>query len=123
MIGVASKFAATLDREYVLQMASCLTNEATQLNEDDGFTQKATIKAGMKNAAIVTIKPTVDLAPFRTFPEVGQPVSPFVFRARTGEGGPQLMLVEADGGRWKLAAIKVIQEYLTNLTMEIAIAA
>lgn len=110
-IAVASMFSDTPDKAYILNMASSLTNDATSTSEDDGFTQRATVKAGLRLKSEVTIKPRVSLAPFRTFPEVGQPVSEFVFRARTnGDSAPMLMLVEADGGRWKVDAIATLRK-------------
>jgi hypothetical protein len=102
VIAVASLFAEGGDKDYVLKTASILTNEATNTTEDDGFTQRATVKAGLRTKESVTLKPRVSLAPYRTFPEVAQPISDFVFRARcAGDGVPALMLVEADGGRWR----------------------
>jgi hypothetical protein len=123
-IGVAALFADTEDKAYVLSLASCLTNEATRQSEDDGFTQLATIKAGLAQKKSVTIKPRVALAPYRTFPEIEQPSSEFVFRARVQDGGaPQLMLVEADGGKWKIDAIAKIREALESFTLGIPIIA
>jgi hypothetical protein len=123
IIWVASRFADTPDKQYVLATASSLTNEAVNLSEDDGFTQKATVKAGMKTAATVTLKGAVDLAPFRTFPDIGQPVSRFVFRAKSGDSGPALMLVEADGGKWKLDAMQGIKAYLDSLKLGLPVIA
>ncbi len=72
----------------------------------------------------ITIKPRVALAPFRTFPEIEQPISEFVFRARcTGEGTPALMLVEADGGRWKIDAITTIRAEMEAFGLNIPIIA
>jgi hypothetical protein len=124
VIAVASRFVSTPDKDYVLQVASSLTNEAISISEDDGFKQKATIKQGLKVADTVQLKPTVSLAPYRTFPEVGQPISQFVFRARCGGGEPpKLMLIEADGGKWKLDAINEVRRFLSTLAVEIPIIA
>lgn len=56
----------------------------------------------------------VYLAPYRTFREVTQPLSPFVLRMKQGrEGGlPTVALFEADGGKWKLDAIAFIRDFL-----------
>ena len=122
IIGVASLFAETVDKDYVLKMASTITNESLMVSEDDGFSQKATAKTGMRLKESVTIKPRVDLAPYRTFPEVAQPMSAFVLRAKCdGEGKPQLMLVEADGGRWKIDAINTVREKLESYELNIPI--
>jgi len=121
-IAVAALFADTEDKAYVLQLSSSLINEATGQSEDDGFTQRATVKAGLARKDTVTIKPRVLLAPYRTFPEVDQPNSEFVFRARIQDGGtPQLMLVEADGGAWKIAAIKTIRGAIEAFNLNIPI--
>lgn len=109
VIAVASLFADGYDKNYVLGIASALTMDATSLSEDDGFSQKATTKAGMRMKAETTLKPRVELAPYRTFPEIEQPVSEFVFRAKCdGDSRPMLMLIEADGGRWKVDAMAKI---------------
>lgn len=123
-IEIASKFSDTPDTAYVLKMASILTNDASTSSEDDGFTQRVNVKAGLRMKEQTTLKPRVDLAPYRTFPEVPQPVSPFVFRARvTGEGTPALMLVEADGGMWKLQAIDAIRAALDAMNLGLPIIA
>jgi hypothetical protein len=117
VIGVASKFSATDDREYVIEVASHLTGDATATVEDNGLTQRATIKAGMKPKETVTLKPRVDLAPFRYFPECQQVISPFVFRCRQTDNGPVLALFEADGGRWKIDAIGEVARFLRVLNI------
>ena len=123
-IALASLFADTPDKAYVLNMAASLTNDATSNSEDDGFTQRATIKAGLRLKSETTIKPRVALAPYRTFPEIPQPVSEFVFRARcNGESGPMLMLVEADGGRWKIDAMAEISKAMETFDLQIPIIA
>ena len=64
------------------------------------------------------------MAPFRTFPEVEQPTSQFVFRAKCdGENKPYLMLVEADGGRWKIEAISTIRKAMEAFALDIPIIA
>lgn len=123
VIAVAAKFAPTVDKDYVLKLASTLTDEDVMTSEDNGFNQKATVKAGVKVAENVTIKPQVDLAPFRTFPELGQPISSFVFRCRKSPLGPQLMLIEADGGKWKIDAISMIETKLKEIVKDIDIVA
>ena len=123
IIAVAARFAATDDKQYVLATASSLTTAATSVSEDDGFTQSATVKAGMKTAETIKLKGVVELAPFRTFPEVGQPISSFVFRAKQTPTGPNLMLVEADGGKWKIDAINEVRSALSKMALEPTIVA
>ena len=58
----------------------------------------------------------VELAPYRTFPEVEQPISKFIFRMQEG---PRAALYEADGGAWRNKAILSIKEYLQEELKEL----
>jgi hypothetical protein len=57
------------------------------------------------------VKGRVKLAPFRTFRELKQPESEFVFRVHPGG---TCSLNEADGGAWKIAAVNAIADWLAN---------
>lgn len=123
-IGVAAMFAESEDKGYVIKTASTLTNEGARTTEDDGFTQRVVVKAGLAQKAAVDVKPRVSLAPFRTFPEVQQPSSDFIFRARCEKDGiPELMLVEADGGAWKVAAIATLKAAVESFGLNVPIVA
>lgn len=123
-IGLASLFADSADLEYVLGMASSITSDSTAKSEDDGFTQTVSVKKGLRLKESVSMRPRVSLAPFRIFPEVKQPESEFLFRARCDEGkAPVLMLTEADGGVWRLEAIATIAAYLKELNLGTSIIA
>ena len=54
----------------------------------------------------------VKLRPYRTFAEIEQPESSYVFRIKDAERGPAFKLVEADGSLWRNAVMKKIKEYL-----------
>ena len=54
----------------------------------------------------------VKLRPYRTFAEIEQPESSYVFRIKDSERGPHFKLVESDGGLWKNVTMKKIKEYL-----------
>lgn len=62
----------------------------------------------------VVIPPRVKLAPYRTFIEIEQPESEFVFRARKADDLPHFALFEADGGAWRIESMKRIKAYLEN---------
>ena len=79
---------------------------------DDGVSQKATIKTGIASKGEVLVPNPVKLRPYRTFLEVEQPESAFVFRMRDDNGRVECALFGADGGAWKNAAMKSIKEYL-----------
>lgn len=71
--------------------------------------QKVTVKTGVASVSDAVVPNPVTLAPYRTFPEVEQPESKFIFRMKEG---PTAALFEADGGAWRNTAILGIKEYL-----------
>jgi inactivated superfamily I helicase len=111
VIGLLSQFVSEGDLASVVDLASKLTEETTAETTDDGFGQKATMKAGVHLKAERTIKSRVTLTPFRTFREVEQPASDFIFRVRPGG---MCALYEADGGQWRVAAMRNLATWLTN---------
>jgi len=72
------------------------------------------MKAGVTLKAEETLRPIVNLAPYRTFAEIDQVVSRFIFRAQGNENGAKLALFEADGGRWRLDATAAIKSWLSG---------
>lgn len=117
VIALQSKFADGGDLASLLVLASNVKQEAVTINEDDGFSQKLSASAGVHLKAATNAKPRVSLAPYRTFPEVEQPLSMFLFRARGGSPTelPKLALFEADGGKWRTEAIENIARSLRVL--------
>ena len=113
IIALQSKFINNHDRALLLQFAGTVKDESIAPYGDDGVTQKATIKTGITSVGDSVVPNPVKLRPFRTFIEVEQPESAFVFRMRQAEGhGVECAIFEADGGAWKNAAMKSIKEYL-----------
>lgn len=111
------------DRAELLKLVGNLTTAAVQTSTDNGISQTVTVETGVRKSNVELPNP-VTLAPRRTFPEVEQPESPFVLRVKQSREGmmPEIALYEADGGLWKLKAIKNIKEYLkSNLKVEIPV--
>lgn len=114
-IGLQSKFIDAGDRSLLLKFAG--TVEAGSVSEygDDGVTQKATVKTGIASKSDAIVPNPVRLSPYRTFLEVPQPESTFVFRMQQDKYGPvKCALFECDGGAWKLEAKESILRYLTS---------
>lgn len=112
-INLQSKFIPSDDRELILKFAG--TVEAGSVSEygDDGVTQKATIKTGLASKGDAIVPNPVCLRPYRTFLEVEQPESAFVFRMKQDSYGSVMCAIfEADGGAWKMDATQAIKEYL-----------
>ena len=104
----------TKDLDYVLKIASAISAEAIETSEDDGISQKISTKRGIVLKGQEAVKPLIMLAPRRTFAEIDQPISQFVFRARIQDGAAHLAIFEADGGRWHLYAAGAIVEWLDD---------
>jgi hypothetical protein len=102
------------DLDYVISTASKISADSSVSNEDDGVTQRVNVMSGVTLKTSATLQPRVALAPFRTFAEIDQIVSTFVFRARVQNGIVQLAIFEGDGGRWRLAAVAAIKAWLAN---------
>ena len=119
LIGLHTSFEPTAHRALLTKVASSCTKDSEIKTEDDGMTQTTTVGNAIKTKE--TMPNPVLLKPYRTFAEVAQPESPFVFRIHDGRSGPEMALYEADCGKWKLEAIKSIQKYLDTNTSNIAI--
>lgn len=100
------------DLDYILKIASAITAGKERTDTDSGIAQTVQMKAGVTLKSEETLRGRVNLAPYRTFSEIDQVLSEFVFRAHGDENGAQLALFEADGGRWRLAAVAAIVEWL-----------
>lgn len=107
-ITVDGKFKAT-DKGLLLKYVGNVRTEAVQTVGDDGVSQEVTVKTGIATVSKVILPNPVTLRPYRTFNEVPQPASSFVFRAKSG---PEFALIEADNGAWESEAMKSIKEFM-----------
>ena len=123
IIALQARFTADGDRARILQVLGNVTENAELQVEDDGISQRVTTRATVTQMKDESPVPNpVQLAPFRTFREVEQPVSPFVLRLRRGgQQGPQVALFEADGGAWELQAVEHIAAWLEGKVGDFAI--
>ena len=113
LIAVAAHFTSAGDRDYLLRIAANLTNEHVINAEDSGISQTVGLRSGAVLKAQEPLRNRVSLAPYRTFREVEQPASEFLFRVRQEKDEvPRLALFEADGGAWRLQAVANIQAWL-----------
>lgn len=131
IISLLANFSPTQgdDLDYLLRIASNVTSEQVVTSETDQVSQKVGMRAGVHMQAREgeTLKHRVRLAPFRTFGEVEQPVSEFVFRVQPQKQGettpkvPCMTLFEADGGRWKKDAMDKIAAYMARNSSKITV--
>jgi len=114
------------DFEYVLSYASKLVGGTQIDGDDDGITQKVTVKRGLSGALKEkeTLKPIVKLTPYRTFREAKQPESEFLLRVRLDKNeAPTVALFEADGGAWVNEATENVVTYIQSLVTTIPVIA
>lgn len=115
IINLQAKFVPTENTAAILKVVGNVKGEQVQNFSDDGITQAVTAKSGIATVESVKVPNPVSLRPFRTFPEVAQPESLFVFRMKQQNGNPPACgLWEADNKQWKLEAIKNIAEWLKS---------
>lgn len=114
-IKLQSVFVNDGDRSTVLRLVGNIKEENVSSFGDDGVSQKVTAKTGVATVEDVVVPNPVVLFPFRTFVELRQPQSLFVFRMRSG---PTCALFDADGGAWKVEAMDTVREYLTTALKE-----
>jgi hypothetical protein len=115
-IMLQSSFVDNDDKSILLKVTGNVKEENVQQVGDDGVSQGVAIRTGVASVANVIVPNPVSLAPYRTFPEVRQPESKFIFRMKTG---PSAALYEADGGAWRNEAMNRIKEYLQDKLIEV----
>jgi hypothetical protein len=114
VISLMALFKESSDRQALIHLLSNVEQGAVRTDEDDGVSQKVTVRHGISLQAERRVPNPVTLAPHRTFVEIEQPESSFVFRMRASNDADKAgaALFEADGGAWRDVAIARIREWL-----------
>lgn len=120
LVSMQACFRSNEDREAVAFLASNIVNTQQATFSDDGVTQQAVVKTGITTKENAFVPNPVTLIPYRTFLEVEQPESKFVYRISEGmKGAPMFKLVAADGGLWKNQAMENVKRYLMEQLADI----
>jgi len=116
IVGLQVHFLPTAELTSVLSFLASIKESTVRETVDDGYAQEVTARAGVALVANVKVDNPVTLQPWRTFREVQQPASKFILRLRSGAAGekPTVALFEADGGMWKLEAVKRIADWISD---------
>lgn len=114
IINMQTHFVPTEVRDTLVQLISTVTTENGVSLADDGMTQRVTARSGISLVKQVSVPNPVVMAPYRTFTEVEQPKSPFVFRIRQTGDEVQAALFAADADAWKREAIANIRDWFEH---------
>lgn len=119
ILHVQTNFIDTPERTRLLLAAGRLSNGIKSEIDDDGVTQSVTTRKGITRIGSEKFENPVKLQPYRTFTEIDQPESEFVFRMKSMPGDDDAMgvagaLFEADGGIWRTKAIQDIGAWLKD---------
>lgn len=109
IIALQSKFVPDDNVTTLLSYVGNIREESAAEFKDDGISQTVVCKTGIARLENVVLPNRIKLRPYRTFSEVEQPASEFVFRIGKNS---DCALFEADGGAWKREAVKNIKKYL-----------
>jgi hypothetical protein len=113
IIALQSLFVQDDTTALILKLVGNIKDEGVSNFCDDGITQQITAKTGISLVSKVPVPNPVTLRPYRTFMEIEQPASTFVFRIKGNKDeAPYCALFEADGRMWCLNAIKKIKDWL-----------
>lgn len=116
IILLSTSFVMTENTEkFISSLSSLRVVEEVEFN-DDGVGQTVTAKKGASMNAKFQVQPIVKLKPIRTYAEIDQVESKFLFRVNK-DGS--VCLREADGGQWRYETQKRIVAYLEEELKEL----
>lgn len=105
-------FVVSEARAEVVSFIGVVVDEAEIMTQDDGVTQKTTVRQGISLKREGEVPGVIHLAPYSTFHDVDQVERPFILRLDKRHGEVVAALFEADAGAWKREATDRIAEYL-----------
>lgn len=113
IINLMTNFVDSADRARMLAYVGNLEDTKSVRTEDDGVSQSSTVRKGIRRIGEESVGPIIQLAPYRSFREIEQPESSFLFRMRPLQERC-VALFEADGAAWNLEAIERLKLWLTE---------
>lgn len=112
VIKMQAMFRTDNDWDAVMAVAGKIVCEDKAELMDNGISQAVTVTRGVRKDSGIILPNPVVLRPVRTFTEVEQPASAFVFRMKSDPVA--LSLHEADMGAWEMMAKERIRAYLVE---------
>jgi hypothetical protein len=117
IIALKSQFLQSPNTELLLKYASKVVISDENQIEDNGVSQNVAVKRGTSSAIVERqeVPDLIELTPWRTFSGAKQVAADYVFRIDGGHGVPRFRLIEADGGRWRLAQKTMVANAMRSL--------
>ena len=117
VIKLLSQFTPAGDRDALVSQVGTLLAESTLEVQDDGVSQQTTQRSGIRRREDAETKNPVILSPYRTFSEIEQPTSQFIYRLERGgrDETIRFALFESGDAQWRLRAIHDIKVTLQTL--------
>lgn len=106
------------DKEKILKFVGTGQSGTVKSYGDDGVSQSVTIQKTTTSKAEDIVPNPVQLCPYRTFREIDQPCSSFIFRMQDRGDELTAALFDADGGAWQSIAVMDIKKYLVEQMKE-----
>lgn len=110
IVGLGTNFKSSESRNDLIKIVSRLSKENSETKEDDGISQKVTIKKSVHRMEEKILPSLIDLFPYCTFSEIEQPVRPFVFRINSED--ITMSIFEIKHNIWEIQTIDLIKKYL-----------
>lgn len=115
MVLLMGSFVQTNDLKNLLHFLGSVQREDSVRQDDDGVTQKVTVKRGITSLTEARVPNPITLQPYVTFPEIDQPGIDYVFRLKSDkEGVSSCALFQSESQKWKIDCILRIKEYLLD---------
>jgi hypothetical protein len=123
VVGLQSCFVPDLHVESLLEFAGSVTRESSASISDDGSSQTVVARHGIVHLANRRVPNPVTLRPYRTFQEIEQPESKYVFRVRPGgdEELPTMALFEGSDNTWQVVATRLVTEFVRERLPDVPI--
>lgn len=112
------------DHDQLMRLLGNIEDVETGEYADDGLSQSVTIRKTVTSKGVEKPSPIFRLAPFRTFPEIDQPLVEYVVRLKKSRSnGLMVSLHESRSEVWKLQAIQRIKAWFIENTAGVEIIA
>ena len=121
IIYLQTMFVADDITAELLKIVGNLSSDTSVKTLDNGVAQEVTARSGITMVNNVQLPNPVELRPYRTFREVQQPKSLYVFRMQKDGNFITCALFDVGGNLWEQTAIASIKEWLKATLIDIPV--